>query len=85
LFAQKKEESASEQDSIEHFLAKVEAGKTSPVVKHRMYLCNGECVLQQVFAYYWLVLWQVSGMNGQTIPADSNHKVMATGSNRKYH
>jgi hypothetical protein len=33
LFAQKKEESASEQDNVEHFLAKVEASKTTPLAK----------------------------------------------------
>jgi hypothetical protein len=35
IFAGKKEESASEQDSIEHFLSRVEASKTLPSEKHR--------------------------------------------------
>jgi hypothetical protein len=83
LFAQKKEESASEQDSIERFLAKVEAGKNSPVVRTQnvfiqwsLRVAAGICLLLVGFmAGKWY--------NGQAISADSNPQVMASGSNRE--
>jgi hypothetical protein len=83
MFDQKKEESASEQDSIEHFLSKVEASKTPPAENSRnvfvqwgMRVAAGICLLLVGFmAGKWQDGQTGLGTNGAQLTSAATNEI----------